>query len=166
MPSQGKLYVVGIGPGNPELLTLKARRVLEESEFVLGHRTYVEKIRNIVKGKVIESQMGEEVERVKKANLILVEAGYGFNSFISIKNGKVVDGIGGTSGFPAFSSLGSMDSELAYLLKPFPKSLLFTGGIKSYLKDRGLNVKKIEDIGNYYKILAEYIIKGIKVADI
>jgi len=106
------------------------------------------------------------IERVKKANLILVEAGYGFNSFISIKNGKVVDGIGGTSGFPAFSSLGSMDSELAYLLKPFPKSLLFTGGIKSYLRDRGLNVKKIEDIGNYYKILAEYIIKGIKVAEV
>ena len=67
MPSQGKLYVVGIGPGNPELLTLKAKKVLEESEFVLGHRTYVEKIRNIVKGKIIESQMGEEVERVRKA---------------------------------------------------------------------------------------------------
>jgi len=67
LPSQGKLYIVGIGPGDPELLTLKAKRVLEESEFVLGHRTYIDKIRHIVKGKIIESQMGEEVERVKKA---------------------------------------------------------------------------------------------------
>ncbi len=67
MPSQGKLYVVGIGPGEPELLTLKAKSVLEESEFVLGHRAYIEKIRHIIKGEIIESQMGEEVERVKKA---------------------------------------------------------------------------------------------------
>ena len=67
MRSRGKLYVVGIGPGNPELLTLKAKRVLEESEFVLGHKTYVERIRHIVRGRIIESRMGEEVERVKKA---------------------------------------------------------------------------------------------------
>jgi len=65
--SRGKLYVVGIGPGDVELLTLKAKRALEESEFVLGHKTYVERIRHIVKGKIIESKMGEEVERVKKA---------------------------------------------------------------------------------------------------
>ncbi len=67
MQSRGKLYVVGIGPGDPELLTLKAKRVLEESEFILGHKTYVERIRYMVKGKIIESKMGEEVERVKKA---------------------------------------------------------------------------------------------------
>jgi len=67
LQSRGKLYVVGIGPGDPELLTLKAKRVLEESEFILGHKTYVERIRYMVKGKIIESKMGEEVERVKKA---------------------------------------------------------------------------------------------------
>ncbi len=67
MRSRGKLYVVGIGPGDVELLTLKAKRILEESEFVLGHKTYVERIRHIVKGRIIESKMGEEVERVKKA---------------------------------------------------------------------------------------------------
>lgn len=30
----GKLYGIGVGPGDPELLTLKAKRVLENSEVI------------------------------------------------------------------------------------------------------------------------------------
>ena len=30
--SKGKLYGVGVGPGNPELLTVKAVRVIQESD--------------------------------------------------------------------------------------------------------------------------------------
>ncbi len=67
MPSQGKLYVVGIGPGCVDLLTLKAKRVIENSDYVIGHKTYLNLIRDIVKGKVIESGMGREIERVKLA---------------------------------------------------------------------------------------------------
>lgn len=29
-----KLYVVGVGPGDPELLTIKAKRILEDSETI------------------------------------------------------------------------------------------------------------------------------------
>ena len=32
--SKGKLYGVGVGPGNPELLTVKAVRVIQESDVV------------------------------------------------------------------------------------------------------------------------------------
>ncbi|RLI75323.1 DUF1464 domain-containing protein [Archaeoglobales archaeon] len=103
---------------------------------------------------------------IEKQNFVLVEAGFGFNAFISVKNGEIVDGIGGTSGFPAFSSLGAMDSELAYLLRPFPKSLLFGGGIRSYLNDRGIKIEKIEDLDDYVDLLAEFIVKGISVAEV
>ena len=81
MRSQGKLYVVGIGPGSPELLTVKAVKVLQSSDYVIGHKTYVERIREIVKGEVIESRMRKEVKRVKKA-LKLAE-----NSVVSLVSG-------------------------------------------------------------------------------
>ena len=31
---QGKLYGVGVGPGDPELLTLKALRLIKENEAI------------------------------------------------------------------------------------------------------------------------------------
>ena len=31
---KGKLYGIGVGPGDPELLTLKAKRLIEECDMV------------------------------------------------------------------------------------------------------------------------------------
>ena len=33
--TQGKVYIVGGGPGDPELLTLKAKRIIEEADVVI-----------------------------------------------------------------------------------------------------------------------------------
>ena len=30
----GKLYGIGVGPGDPELLTLKAKRILDEADII------------------------------------------------------------------------------------------------------------------------------------
>lgn len=66
--SQGKLYIVGIGPGGIEHLTKKAEKVLLSSEYVIGNGTYLDQIAVLIKGtKVIRSGMGGEVERAKKA---------------------------------------------------------------------------------------------------
>ncbi len=101
MRSRGKLYVIGIGTGDPELLTLKAKRVLEESEFILGHKTYVERIRHIVKGRIIESRMGEEVERVKKA--------------VQLAKSHVVSLVSG--GDPSIYGMASLVAEYVYSTK-------------------------------------------------
>ncbi|MBE0522088.1 MAG: precorrin-3B C(17)-methyltransferase [Candidatus Methanoperedenaceae archaeon] len=67
-PSQGKLYIVGIGPGSVEHLTKKAEKVLIESEYVIGNGTYIDQIADVVKNtEIIRSGMGGEVERASKA---------------------------------------------------------------------------------------------------
>ncbi len=66
--SQGKLYIVGIGPGGTEHLTKKAESVLLSSEFIIGNGTYLDQMATVIKGaKIIRSGMGGEVERAKKA---------------------------------------------------------------------------------------------------
>ncbi len=66
--SQGKLYIVGIGPGAVEHLTKKAEKTLLESEYVVGNGTYLDQVAEVIKGaKVIRSGMGGEVERARKA---------------------------------------------------------------------------------------------------
>lgn len=64
----GKLYVVGIGPGGLDHMTVKAVKVLEESEVIVGYTKYIELIEPLIKDKTIVSTgMRGEVERCKKA---------------------------------------------------------------------------------------------------
>ncbi|AEA34548.1 precorrin-3B C(17)-methyltransferase [Hippea maritima] len=63
-----KLFVVGIGPGDLELLTIKAKRAIEESYAICGYSTYIQQIEGLIKDKTVFSNgMGGEIERVKKA---------------------------------------------------------------------------------------------------
>ena len=97
MQSQGKgrLYVVGTGPGSPDLLTLRAKKALEDSDYIIGHKRYVELIEDIeTDAEIITSTMGREVERVKlafelsKENIVSLISGgdpgiYGMSGLVS-----------------------------------------------------------------------------------
>lgn len=64
----GKLYVVGIGPGGLDHMTLKAVKAIEESEIIVGYTKYIEMIKPLVKEKaVVSTGMRGEVERCKQA---------------------------------------------------------------------------------------------------
>ncbi len=39
---KGKFYGIGVGPGDPELLTLKGRRLLEEADCIAAPKTHGE----------------------------------------------------------------------------------------------------------------------------
>ncbi|MHA1753452.1 MAG: DUF1464 family protein [Candidatus Helarchaeota archaeon] len=66
-----------------------------------------------------------------KTNFILIELGSGFTAILGIKNGQIVDGIGGSSGGLGFMGGGALDGELAYILKDIKKSTIYQGGITS-----------------------------------
>jgi len=69
-----------------------------------------------------------------ETSFILLEMGFGYTAAVAIKDGKIVDGIGGSTGNIGFLSLGGMDAELAYLLGGFNKELIFRGGIEMLAK--------------------------------
>jgi len=64
----GKLLLIGIGPGAPEQMTFKAREALGRSNVVVGYKTYIKLIEQFLSQKeVIAGGMGGEVERMKRA---------------------------------------------------------------------------------------------------
>ncbi len=87
-------------------------------------------------------------------SFILAELGYGFNAYIAVEDGKIVDGIGGTSGFPGYSSVSALDGELAYLIGEITKQVVFSGGLKSYFEARGEVFQR--------DVFSEWVMKGIK----
>lgn len=63
-----KLYVVGIGPGSYEGITLRARQALEESEVIIGYTVYVDLVKDHYPGKqFLTTPMRQETERVRLA---------------------------------------------------------------------------------------------------
>ena len=64
----GKLYVIGIGPGGLEHMTLRAKEAIEESNIVVGYNKYIDMIKPLVENKELFStgMRGEEV-RCRKA---------------------------------------------------------------------------------------------------
>ena len=49
----GKLYVIGIGPGGTEHMTLKAKQAIEESNIIVGYTKYIEFITPLLGNKEI-----------------------------------------------------------------------------------------------------------------
>lgn len=56
--------MVGLGPGGSEFLTFRAKAALEEAQVIIGYKTYLGFIEDLLTGKqVISSGMRKEIER-------------------------------------------------------------------------------------------------------
>lgn len=68
MVQRGKILLVGFGPGAVEHMTFRAREAIEQAGVVIGYKTYINLVRHLCEGKVIQtSGMTEEVRRAKRA---------------------------------------------------------------------------------------------------
>lgn len=60
--------------------------------------------------------------------LILLELGGAFTAALAVDGGRIVDGLGGTSGALGVRAAGALDGEVAFLAGTVSKALLFRGG--------------------------------------
>jgi predicted butyrate kinase (DUF1464 family) len=68
---------------------------------------------------------------IKPSSFILLELGGAFTAALAVDTGRIVDGIGGTSGPMGRLSSGGWDGEVAYLAGQVQKAMLFRGGAAS-----------------------------------
>ncbi len=63
----GKLFIVGVGPGHHDHMTFRAKKVIEESDTIVGYTTYVNLVQDLITGKdVYQYAMTQEVERAQQ----------------------------------------------------------------------------------------------------
>ena len=145
MPSESKLYIVGIGPGSRDLLTRRAKEAMADSESVVGYRPYLDLVSDLLEGKAVSSTgMGREVDRAKEAvdlldegSCALVSSGdpnvYGMAGLgLEVASGKVdlgrVEVVPGITSFSAAACRAGITFRrslavisLSDLLTPWPK---------------------------------------------
>jgi cobalt-precorrin 5A hydrolase / precorrin-3B C17-methyltransferase len=69
LPARGRLFLVGLGPGDGALIPPLARAALAASELVVGLEQYVQRIRHLLRPgtRLSTPPLGSEVERAKEA---------------------------------------------------------------------------------------------------
>jgi predicted butyrate kinase (DUF1464 family) len=64
----------------------------------------------------------------RDVSLILLELGGAFTAALAVEHGRIVDGLGGTSGPLGLRGAGALDGEVAFLAGQVVKGMLFDGG--------------------------------------
>lgn len=70
LPATNKiLYIIGIGPGSHQKMTIEAHNILQKVDVIVGYKTYLKLIKDIISQKQITytSGMREEKDRIEKA---------------------------------------------------------------------------------------------------
>ena len=58
----GKLYIVSLGPGDPNYLAPRARGVLMDARVIVGYRTYM----NLIEPVILEGKETIDVEKCRR----------------------------------------------------------------------------------------------------
>lgn len=71
-----------------------------------------------------------------ETDFLLAEVGGAFTSVLSVREGAIVDGLGGSSGPPGVRAPGTLDAEVAVLLGRVTKRHVFSGGAGAVARRR------------------------------
>ena len=88
---EGHVTFVGAGPGDPELLTLKARKALDEADVVLHDRLVTQEILELVRREALVLEVGKtafgQATRQEDINTLLVEHARNCQQVVRLKSG-------------------------------------------------------------------------------
>lgn len=88
-----KLFVIGLGPGDEQMMTGRAKTALEKADCIVGYGVYIDLIRHLIEGKeVLSTPMKQEVARCRMA----VEAAISGKTVAMVSSGDA--GIYGMAG--------------------------------------------------------------------
>jgi predicted butyrate kinase (DUF1464 family) len=85
----------------------------------------------------IDDQCRRTGRPVEDTSLILLELGGAFSAGVAVHRGRIVDGIGGSSGPIGWRAAGALDGEVAFLAGTVDKTMLFGGGVESVAEASG-----------------------------
>lgn len=69
-----KIYIVGLGPGDNNQLTIKARECLDSCDTIVGYTVYINMVKPYYKNKeYISTPMKSEIERCRRCFLLAME---------------------------------------------------------------------------------------------
>ena len=70
---EGKLFLVGLGPGDPSLQTPAALAALREADVWVGYRGYIVQVTDLSEGKeLVSMELGQELEHGLQAPVLHV----------------------------------------------------------------------------------------------
>lgn len=163
-----KIYIVGIGPGDTENITVKASNVIKESDLIIGH-TRMLKVFESIKCEKRDAYLSNDIKEIigeteKEIITILVSGDVGFFSasrnLLKVLNEYNVELIPGISSIVYFSSkvglnwedmniisLHGRNTSILGSIKENEKTFLLMGGentVENLLKDlKNANVENI-----------------------
>jgi predicted butyrate kinase (DUF1464 family) len=70
-------------------------------------------------------------------SFVLLELGGAFTAAVAVEQGRIVDGIGGSSGPIGARACGALDGEVAFLAGHVTKQMIFSGGAGAIAGDAG-----------------------------
>jgi uroporphyrin-III C-methyltransferase len=88
---KGKVYLVGSGPGDPELLTVRAVRLLESADVVLHDDLVSEEVLGLVQRSALVTSVGKRCGRPRitqaEIHALMIESARAGQSVIRLKSG-------------------------------------------------------------------------------
>jgi predicted butyrate kinase (DUF1464 family) len=74
----------------------------------------------------------------EKTSFVLIESGYGYNAVITVSEGRIVNGYGGTLMEQGFLTAGPLDLEVVVVNKHWRRTDVFSGGVSTACKTTDL----------------------------